>query len=110
QLGEESLSTNVDPDGKWKVVFPARVASKIPVQLSLSSHKGTVARSDSLVGDVWLAAGQSNMQRTIKRIGTKPDELARADISAIRQFAVATTTFDTPQLNTPGEWMVCTPE
>jgi len=49
-------------DGAWKVVLDAMAASREGRVLELRGGAAPVQRSDVLVGEVWLAAGQSNMR------------------------------------------------
>lgn len=56
---EKSVSTG--SDGKWKVSFPELSASAIPEQITVESDTRKIELHNILVGDVWLASGQSNM-------------------------------------------------
>lgn len=59
-LGEDTRAVTADPYGKWGVEFPSLNAGG-PYRLKVSSATKTIQISDILVGEVWLAAGQSNM-------------------------------------------------
>jgi sialate O-acetylesterase len=69
-----------------------------------------------LVGEVWVASGQSNMERQLGlRAGQKPitdweHEVASANYPEIRQFYVPQTQSFTPQATVKGNWTVCSPE
>src|SRR5688572_16235642 len=55
-------STKADQDGMWQAKFPSmRAGTKGDMTIS-SSEGGTIVIKDVLVGDVWIASGQSNMQ------------------------------------------------
>lgn len=60
QLGELRLQTQADARGRWQVTFPAMSAGG-PFELRITSGSDTRTLSDVYVGEVWLAAGQSNM-------------------------------------------------
>ena len=47
-------------DGRWSATLPAHGAGG-PYQLSVRSGEATRVVQDVLVGDVWLASGQSNI-------------------------------------------------
>ena len=49
-------------DGKWKVVFDAKSASFVPKKLVITCGTITYQFNNILVGEVWLTAGQSNME------------------------------------------------
>lgn len=59
-LGEGTRTVTADAYGKWRVEFPPFKPGG-PYQLKVSSANKTIQISDILVGEVWLAAGQSNM-------------------------------------------------
>ena len=52
-----------DAEGRWAVKLPPMPASKEPRKLTVSQGaKASLSISDILVGEVWLASGQSNME------------------------------------------------
>ena len=62
-----------DASGRWQVQLASLAASAEPRTLSVSGSGETVALEDILVGDVWLAGGQSNMGFSISK-STHADE------------------------------------
>ena len=56
-----------DASGRWQVQLASLAASAEPRTLSVSRSGETVALEDILVGDVWLAGGQSNMGFSISK-------------------------------------------
>ena len=62
-----------DASGRWQVQLAPLAASAEPRTLSVSGSGETVALEDILVGDVWLAGGQSNMGFSISK-STHADE------------------------------------
>lgn len=66
-----------DSSKHWKVVLDPMAASSEPRILQVSGSKFQVSLSDVLVGEVWLASGQSNMERTLKGSHNGPDRLAK---------------------------------
>jgi sialate O-acetylesterase len=59
-LGKEQLRTVADAQGNWRVEFPPRVNTANPTTLAVAG-KTTLSFQDVIVGEVWLASGQSNM-------------------------------------------------
>lgn len=70
----QTIKATADESGKWKVVFPA-VKEGGPYLISVSTKNQKVSVNDVLIGDVWLASGQSNMAFTLQEEETGPEEL-----------------------------------
>jgi sialate O-acetylesterase len=60
RLADAQQTTTADKDGKWRVQLPAREAGG-PFILTVSAGSKTINIQDVLLGDIWLASGQSNM-------------------------------------------------
>src|SRR5271155_3661050 len=58
-LGQGKASATAGVDGKWRAELPPSSTQATPVTLTVSG-KNTLTFTDVLVGDVWLASGQSN--------------------------------------------------
>lgn len=80
---EETVSTSVGDDGRFRLEFSPREASSEPSAMIVSSPYGSYVLSDILVGDVWLIGGQSNAECWLGHcIHTTPelkDELSAGD-------------------------------
>lgn len=55
-------SAVADADGKWEVRLKALPASSVPRTMQISGTRNSITLKNILVGDVWIASGQSNMQ------------------------------------------------
>jgi len=63
QFAGQTETTTTGDNGKWMLDLEPLEASFEPRTLTVKDNKGNrVAVEDVLVGEVWLAAGQSNMQ------------------------------------------------
>ena len=102
-------------DGKWKVVLQPMSANAKPQPMMISGN-GTRTIQDVLVGDVWIASGQSNMERQLgPRAGQKDivgweEAVAAADYPLIRQYQIPQHTSIDPLDDGNGSWIVCSPE
>jgi len=67
RLGEEQRTTRSDEAGLWSVQLDPRPASSAGLELSIEADDGARRFTDVLVGDVWLCAGQSNMDFSLAR-------------------------------------------
>ncbi len=59
---DKSQYTQSGKDGAWEVTFPAPDADFKPKSLRIERGNETLLFTNILVGDVWLASGQSNME------------------------------------------------
>jgi sialate O-acetylesterase len=109
-----AVSVTTAADGRWLVKLPPSPAGG-PFKL-LIDGKNHVELNDVWLGEVWIASGQSNMERQLGlRNGQKPienweKEVAEANHPQIRHFAVDRTPSDTPKTETDGHWDVCSPQ
>lgn len=64
--GEETR-TRCGDDGRWRLELPALAASSGGRTLRVKAGTESITLDDLLVGDVWLCAGQSNMDFALER-------------------------------------------
>jgi len=98
-------------DGKWQVTFPARKAGG-PYELVVTG-KNQLKRSNILLGDLWIAAGQSNMELPLRRVKYQyPGLVETTQQPNIREFNVPVAyAFKGPLSDyTQGDWKTATPE
>jgi sialate O-acetylesterase len=82
---DHDFTERTGPDGRWKVALPTHAASFEPQVLLIRSGDEELRIDDILIGEVWLCAGQSNMDFPLSRAVGGAVELARAgDFPAIR--------------------------
>lgn len=75
-------------DGRWEVTLPAQQAGT-RATISVTDNTSTISVSNVLFGDVWLLAGQSNMEMRLDRIAKEaPHLIDEADDDNIRWFNV----------------------
>lgn len=96
-------------DGKWMVRFSAIRASDEPIEMTVTG-KNSITIHDILVGDVWLASGQSNMEFALKQERNGKEETPRANHPKIRFFRVPFGLANDPQADCVAKWEICTPE
>jgi sialate O-acetylesterase len=115
KFGDQVNSAQADGAGHWKVALDLHAASRATTTLAVRGETNAIDISDVLVGEVWLASGQSNMEKPLgDKKGQKPTLNAEAEIAAashpdIRIFKVAKRKFTGPQDDVNGKWEVCTP-
>lgn len=100
-------------DGRWQVKLDPMAACSVPGQLRVSSTHNVLPLTvaDVLIGEVWLASGQSNMAFTLGwGCLDGESEKAGAKFPLIRQFGVRAVANLQPQASVEGAWNVCSPE
>lgn len=112
----QALKAAADANGKWQVwLMPEAAGGPYTVSILGSETVKPVEVHDILVGDVWLASGQSNMEFPLKGFTNAPlkngaEEIAAANHPHIRLLLVQHATSDSPLSEIQGKWTECTPE
>lgn len=106
-------TARADASGRWRLDLPALPASASPRTLEIAgSAPGDRVRINGvLVGEVWIASGQSNMAWTVAQSDRANEEIASALYPQIREFRVKTRALDHPTtegLSDKG-WVATTP-
>lgn len=110
----ETRSTEADRLGQWSVdLVPGGAGGPFDLQVEGHSNDApqTITVHDILVGDVWVASGQSNMEFPMSRAATAAQDLPHADNPQIRLLMVKkrASDFAETDLDTDG-WAVSSPE
>lgn len=120
EFAGQKKSNVTDADGRWRVELEPLSASSEARVLSVRGldPKQAVRLEDVLVGEVWLASGQSNMDFTVAKtekyyfagVNNEAAEVAAANYPRIRMFTGMWARSYEPQARVDGAWKVCTPE
>jgi sialate O-acetylesterase len=89
-------SIKADAKGNWQLVFPKKLKAGDQPTIVVTGGNNKVVVKDILVGEVWVASGQSNMEWAMNQIGAK-DDIANSANKNIRLFDVPKTPSATPQ-------------
>lgn len=112
----QSKSAVTGQDGRWTVKLDELEAESKPAELTVSDSKTTIKFTDVLVGEVWLASGQSNME---KQLGPRrhqvpcldwQEEVAAADYPQIRLLDIPVAQAAEPVSSANGNWVTCSPK
>lgn len=105
-----SATAKASADGAWRVELPAHAAGG-PYALRVRGDGETVTVKDVLIGDVWLASGQSNMEWPLLQTDGAQAEIARADDPLIRHFKVPKSWSEKPESRLAGgAWVAASPQ
>ncbi len=108
-LGAQSLTTNADDQGKWRVTLNAKSADGKSYSLTVKG-KNTVKLEDILIGDVWVGSGQSNMEWQLKNTHGAKEAIAAANHPNIRLLHVPKVQKPAPADDVVAKWKTCTSE
>jgi Domain of unknown function (DUF303). len=103
-------TAQADADGYWQVAVQTPAASYEAYSIALSSGRERLTIRDVLVGEVWLASGQSNMEMPVRGFYACPVEGAADVLTAaplrdrVRMFKVPRTRSYEPVAEVEGEW------
>lgn len=96
-IGQQKKTARADKDGKWLVRLDALASGSGPFTLK-ASGKNAVTVKDVLVGEVWIAAGQSNMRYPLANSEGGKQAAADAKLPNLRFLRVG------------GAWQECSPK
>ena len=97
------------PDGLWRVELPPVPTTTAPTTMTVAG-KNTIRIEDVLVGEVWLASGQSNMSFALSWEPNGKELIAQANHPQMRVYEVEGHPGIRPKLKNGGHWVVMTPE
>jgi sialate O-acetylesterase len=104
-----TVSVIAGEDGKWMAKLPVQDYGG-PFTLTVKGENEIVFEN-VMVGEVWIASGQSNMQWSVAQSRNAKTEIAAANYPNIRLFSVPRKVAQFPQDDIEsGEWVECSPE
>ena len=108
-------STRADANGVWKTKMTTPEAGG-PYILKIVTSDSTIVIKDVLIGEVWLASGQSNMEMPVKGwppndvIRNSTTEIEQANYPTIRMLTVKKNLSGNPLSFINGQWITTSPE
>lgn len=112
EFAGQSKSTKADRYGAWSIKLDAIPANATGSELIVTQEGSDPVRvKDLLVGEVWLASGQSNMEWPISR--SRPEDQAIANsgpVANMRIFNVPNKLSPHPLNDVDSNWKQATPE
>jgi sialate O-acetylesterase len=108
RFADQEVATKAGKDGKWLVKLAPMEASSEGRTLTIRGDY-TIELHDVVVGEVWLASGQSNMQWPVAASSDPEATIAAANDENIRLYTVPRRGADAPESDPQGNWHRCTP-
>lgn len=109
-IDNKSRQTTAKMDGQWLLHLPY-LSTGGPHQLKVVAGDESKTFNEVMVGDVWLASGQSNMEWSMNAVNNSKEEIAEANYPDIRLFTVKRDVSHVPLKDvSAATWQPCTPE
>ncbi len=111
----EIVSTKADKNGKWLVKVKTPKASYDPLSITFDDGE-TLTISNVVAGEVWVCAGQSNMEMPVKGFGMCPVKdynhwvIESARHTGVRSVKIPSVMRAEPQEDAQCEWRICSPK
>lgn len=91
----ETSNVKSDEQGNWELKLSTPKAGG-PYKVRINDSKTSIIYKDVLIGEVWLASGQSNMEMMMKAVGceikecieNQKEEIKNANFEKIRIFSI----------------------
>lgn len=104
---EMNLSIFADTRGRWRIEIPTPEAGG-PYEIKIEGNNLIILK-DILIGEVWLASGQSNMEWPLNRSKFGPEILKTVNEPQIRVFQVEKAPASSPRFDCKGSWALANP-
>ena len=108
EFRKQKVSVKTPDSGKWMVTLKAEAAGGSDT-LTVAG-KNTITLTDVLVGEVWIASGQSNMEFGMRGSFESAPDIAGSANPQIRHFNVKKAKADKPLTDVAGSWQIAGPD
>jgi sialate O-acetylesterase len=105
----QSKTATARADGNWLIKLDPIRANATPAAMIISG-KNTIELKNILVGEVWLVAGQSNMQRLLSETANGEAAIAAANQPLIHLFNVSRQVAFRHAQPPLATWQACSPQ
>lgn len=104
-IADQTVTATADADGTWRLKLKPMKAGG-PFEMTVKG-KNTITIKNILIGEVWLASGQSNMEMSVGGCDNLDYETNHADYPGIRYFSFNNKIRYQPTNDVKGNWIVC---
>ncbi|MFZ4777445.1 MAG: sialate O-acetylesterase [Terrimicrobiaceae bacterium] len=108
-LNGQTVKSTADKDGHWTTALNLKDSAPGPFEMTVAG-KNKLVLSDVVVGEVWVASGQSNMEWVMKNTLNAEQEIATSTNPLLRQFLVKKNAAMEPAQEAEGAWIAASPE
>lgn len=107
--GKDTARATGNAYAKWETTIQTPAAGGT-YTIIVSGQYNSIVIDDVLVGEVWLASGQSNMEMNVHWGLPYEEDVKKATNTQIRFFHIGRTSSPYPQEDVKAQWVVCSPE
>jgi sialate O-acetylesterase len=113
---DERAEAKTDQQGCWLLTVKSPQASYTPLSITFDDGDGKVTINNVLAGEVWVCAGQSNMEMPVKGFGQCPVENYNLEVinaagpRQVRSAKIPSIMRMTPQEDADTQWRECSPQ
>jgi sialate O-acetylesterase len=109
-LRDQKQSATADQTGNWRVTLAAMPAASAPMEMQVAGKNSSLTIRNIVIGEVWVASGQSNMEFGFRGAHNNAEETPKANYPKIRIFNLHKKIAFEPQWDCQGKWEECTPQ
>ena len=112
---DQRVTVTTGKDGRWLLKVKSPKASFEPLSITFDDGEKTTI-NNVLSGEVWVCAGQSNMEMPVKGFGQCPVDgynyhvIDAANSKGVRSVKIPSIMRATPQEDAQCEWRLCSPK
>ena len=112
----QKAEAKADKEGRWLLTVKSPKASYEPLSITFDDGDGKISINNVLAGEVWVCAGQSNMEMPVKGFGQCPVENYNQEVvnaagkRQVRSAKIPSIMRMTPQEDADTEWRECSPQ
>ena len=112
----QTVKAKADAQGRWLVKVATPAASYTPYTNTFDDGDGRVTVQNVLAGEVWVCAGQSNMEMPVRGFGQCPVEdvnqlvIEAQNPNGVRSLKIPSVMSATPLDDAQCAWRECTPQ
>ena len=113
---QQKSTAKVGKDGQFLLTVKSPKASYTPLSITFDDGEGAVTINNVLAGEVWVCAGQSNMEMPVKGFGMCPVKgynhhvLDAINSKGVRSIKIPSVMSSKPLNDAQAEWRVCSPK
>ena len=108
-LGPHTATAKTGSDGRWLLRLPSLPAGGPHTLAATAEGQAPIILDDLLIGEVWIASGQSNMEFSLSSALPDDDPSSITKLPHLRLFSIGTLPTPEKQTSLDGRWQAADP-